>query len=101
MMTWLSKRLLAQREAIRYMMLPWFHCWQDASEEESYGWRRVKIAMKIAEEVRKTCLNFVEMEENDWLDECPVATPAIHIHDGRSREIYPNSGDEDPYDFFD
>jgi hypothetical protein len=62
---WLSKRLLAQREALRYMILP-----LDLERRISHGDYRVNelIRARFEKDVRKTCPNFVELEADVWLD---------------------------------
>ncbi|KAF1840402.1 uncharacterized protein K460DRAFT_410992 [Cucurbitaria berberidis CBS 394.84] len=94
MKKWLSKRLLAQREAIRYMMLP---CMVYDGEDLAF----LDSKAEIQERVALMCPNFVEMKEDDCLDECLCYTPAMYIMDRRSREMHPSSGDEEPYDHSD
>jgi hypothetical protein len=92
MTKWLSKRLLAQREAIRYMMLPYFVYSRIGRAGE--GWAAKRGRDMVMTRAKLLCPNLVEMEEDDWLDECLTCTPAFDVQDWRSRERYPSSGDE-------
>jgi hypothetical protein len=40
------------------------------------------------------CPNLVEMEEDDWLDECLCASPAMYLLDDRSRGEDLSSGED-------
>lgn len=88
MNTWLSKRLLAQREAIRYMMVPPMAKYRCVFDGEN--WKRKEIKVETEERVRILCPSFVEMEEGWLLDDC-----LYHL---RGRGTLSSSGDEAPYD---
>ncbi|KAF2030068.1 hypothetical protein EK21DRAFT_100799 [Setomelanomma holmii] len=94
---WLSKRLLAQRQAIRWMMLPCYRCSRRSDTDYSYS-ASIDTTQEIMDRARKICPSFIEMVRDDWLDECLTATPAMFSYDRRSREFCFSSGDKSPCD---
>jgi len=90
MKLWLDKRLLAQREAIRWMMLPCFVYEHRVYDGNDWEWKYE--TEDVADRMRKICPNLIEMEEDDWLDEC------IYLRDYQDRGADPSSGDENPYE---
>ncbi|KAH7069313.1 hypothetical protein FB567DRAFT_614843 [Paraphoma chrysanthemicola] len=88
MFKWLSKRLLAQREAIRWLMLP----------SESYRRKEDRRSFspdleKKAKKVRKTCPNLVAMEADYALDRILFGSPSRPFKDKRDRDEEPSSED--------
>jgi hypothetical protein len=86
---WLSKRIKAQREAIRWMMLPCI-AYQHGSMERNNWVSRIG-RKEITKDAKKTCLNLVEMVEDNQLDSFLRNSRAF---DGRCRSADPSSGDE-------
>ncbi|KAH5409330.1 hypothetical protein HBI46_172550 [Parastagonospora nodorum] len=92
---WLDKRLIAQREAIRWMLLPYRV--YERQIFDGNDWTLKRERQNIAGRARTICPNLVEMEEDDWLDECLCASPAIYLLDDRSRGEDPSSGEDFMY----
>ncbi|EAT88324.2 hypothetical protein SNOG_04564 [Parastagonospora nodorum SN15] len=92
---WLDKRLIAQREAIRWMLLRYRVYERQIFDGNDWTFKRER--QNIAGRARTICPNLVEMEEDDWLDECLCASPAIYLLDDRSRGEDPSSGEDFMY----
>ncbi|KAH7076405.1 hypothetical protein BKA63DRAFT_602209 [Paraphoma chrysanthemicola] len=90
MFKWLSKRLLAQREAIRWIILP-SNAYEDTYKGER--WYTSPDLELTTNEVRKTCPNLEEMEEDDTLDRWLFGSPAPLLRDRRNRSEDPSSDD--------
>jgi hypothetical protein len=83
---WLSKRLLGQREAIRWIMLPGYLRWRKVAG----AWRQECCREEIAERVRKTCPKLVEMERCDWLRKEFIS---LQLRDEELCASWPSSSD--------
>jgi hypothetical protein len=92
---WLDKRLVAQREAIRWMILPCRVYTRRVFDGDDWTSKREREHITIRARLR--CPNLVEMEEDDWLDECLCATPAMYLFDNRCMVENPSSGDDYMY----
>jgi hypothetical protein len=76
------------------MILPYFMYSRIGRAGEGWAAKGGRGKEMVTERAKLVCPNLVEMEEDDWLDECLVCSPAFHVQDWRSREGYPSSGDE-------
>jgi len=92
---WLNKRLVAQRESVRWMILPYRVYAGRVFVGNHWTFKPERDSITIRARVK--CLNLVEMEENDWLDECLRLTRISHIFDNRSPRKDPSSGESFMY----
>jgi hypothetical protein len=94
---WLSKRITAQREAIRWMMLPCGVYEYGSMELAAHGWKMegCKTREDIAKDAMKTCPNLIEMVEDKGFDK---RLRGSRGQDMRCRFDDPSSGDESVWD---
>jgi hypothetical protein len=75
---WLSKRLLAQHEAIHRTMLPYnqYHQYRLPPHQCTISgtWKLETCKEEIEERVKALCPNLIKMEEDDWLDKILVSS---------------------------
>jgi hypothetical protein len=85
MRKWLSKRIRAQREAIRWVTLP------RGVYEHSFGGWVCECRANITKNVMKICPNLIEIVEDKGFDK---RLRGRRCQDGRNRFEDPSSGDE-------